>query len=108
MDAETIVVGGGIAGMSCARKLKDNGRDVLLITDELGGRVCYDPELHNNFGAVFCMENYDNAFKIVDKDGYLEVALGSLMLHSTPTKIARRGPRQRPSMPIPKSSASTT
>lgn len=86
MDAETIVVGGGIAGMSCARKLKDNGRDVLLITDELGGRVCYDPELHNNFGAVFCMENYDNAFKIVDKDGYLEVALGSLMLHSTPTK----------------------
>ena len=59
---------------------------MLLITDELGGRVCYDPELHNNFGAVFCMKNYDNAFKIVDKDGYLEVALGSLMLHSTPTK----------------------
>lgn len=72
--------------MSCARKLKDNGRDVLLITDELGGRVCYDPELHNNFGAVFCMENYDNAFKIVDKDGHLDVALGSLMLHSTPTR----------------------
>ena len=86
MDAETIVVGGGIAGMSCARKLKENGRDVLLITEDLGGRVCYDPKLHNNFGAVFCMENYDNAFKILDEDGPLEVPLGKLMLHSSPTK----------------------
>lgn len=86
MDAETIVVGGGIAGMSCARKLKENGRDVLLITEDLGGRVCYDPKLHNNFGAVFCMENYDNAFKLLDEDGPLEVPLGKLMLHSSPTK----------------------
>lgn len=86
MDAQCIIVGGGIAGMSCARKLKEDGVDVLMVTEELGGRVCYDADLHNNFGAVFCMENYDNAFKILDNDGPLEVALGSLMLHTSPTK----------------------
>lgn len=84
MDAETIIVGGGMAGMSCARRLVDAGRDALIITEELGGRVCYDPVLRNNFGAVFCMENYDNSFKIVDRNGLLDVSLGSLMLHSSP------------------------
>mgnify|MGYP002865778560 CR=1 FL=1 len=74
-DYETIVVGGGISGMSCALKLKENGRDVAIITDELGGRVCYDPELKNNFGAVFYMENYKNAKKIVQSDVLLATDL---------------------------------
>ena len=88
-DYETIVVGGGISGMSCALKLKENGRDVAIITDELGGRVDYDAELRNNFGAVFYMENYKNAKKIVDYENPLETNLYQLMLHTSPTKVFR-------------------
>ena len=88
-DYETIVVGGGISGMSCALKLKENGRDVAIITDVLGGRVSYDPELENNFGAVFYMENYKNAKKIVDFESPLTTDLYQLMLHTNPDKVFR-------------------
>lgn len=88
-DYETIVVGGGMSGMSCALKLKENGRDVAIITDELGGRVDYDPELKNNFGAVFFMENYKNARKVVDSAGPMETDLFQLMLHTSDTKVFR-------------------
>jgi len=88
-DYETIVVGGGISGMSCALKLKENGRDVAIITDVLGGRVCYDSELKNNFGAVFYMENYKNAKKIVDFEAPMTTDVLQLMLHTSPEKVFR-------------------
>lgn len=86
MDAETIVVGGGIAGMSCALRLKEHGRDVLIITDELGGRVCYRADLDSNFGAVFYMDNYVHSKKLLTSKGPLNVKLGDLMLHTSPEK----------------------
>ena len=76
MDAKTIVVGGGMAGMSCAKRLKENGQDVLLETQPLGGRVYYDPKLKSNFGAVFCMANYKHSLEILDDNGPLPVSLG--------------------------------
>ena len=87
MDFETIVVGGGIAGMSCALRLKEQGRDVAIITDELGGRVNYDKDLDSNFGAVFFMENYTLSKKIIDSKGPLVAKLNNLKLHSTPSKV---------------------
>lgn len=88
-DYETLVVGGGISGMSCALRLAENGRDVAIVTDVLGGRVCYDPELENNFGAVFFMENYKNAKKILTSAGQLTTDLYQLMLHTSETKVFR-------------------
>ncbi|KTE91112.1 hypothetical protein AT727_05805 [Desulfitobacterium hafniense] len=87
MYHETIVVGGGMAGMSCALKLCEAGRDFLLITDVLGGRVCYDKQNDMNFGAVFYMENYHNARKILTEGPRLTTKLGKLMLHTTQTKF---------------------
>ena len=86
MHADTIVVGGGMAGMSCALALREHGRDVQLITDELGGRVCYRADLDSNFGAVFYMDNYVHAKKILTSKGPLNVKLGDLMLHTSPEK----------------------
>lgn len=86
MDAKTIVVGGGMAGMSCAKRLRENGQDVLLVTEHLGGRVYYDPKLKSNFGAVFCMANYKHSLEILDDNGPLPVSLGDLMLHTSPQK----------------------
>lgn len=86
MYVETVVVGGGMAGMSCALALKEHGQNVELITDELGGRVCYRADLDSNFGAVFFMDNYVHAKKLLTSKGPLNVKLGDLMLHTSPTK----------------------
>lgn len=86
MRYETLVVGGGIAGMSCALKLKEAGRDVAILTEELGGRVCYRSDVDSNFGAVFFMDNYVNAKKIIKEKAPLNVKLGDLMLHTSSAK----------------------
>jgi Fe-S-cluster-containing hydrogenase component 2 len=65
MKRKAIVVGGGMSGMSCALKLQKAGIDYLLITDVLGGRVCYSKEDGLNYGAYFVMESYNNAKRVV-------------------------------------------
>lgn len=86
MDFETIVVGGGMSGMSAALKLKEAGRDVAIVTKTLGGRVEFSEKYDCNWGAVFFMENYKNATKIVDDLGVMTAELGSLMLHTSEQK----------------------
>ena len=67
MQNKTIIVGGGMAGLSCALKLLEAGQDFLLITDSLGGRILYSPEEKINYGAYFVMASYVNASKLVTK-----------------------------------------
>jgi len=71
MQRKTIVVGGGIAGLSCALSLQEADQDFLLITDNLGGRINYSDEAKVNFGAYFVMSKYVNAKKILTKDALL-------------------------------------
>ena len=79
----TIVVGGGMAGMSCALRLKEHGLPVTLVTDFLGGRVYYSERTKMNFGAVFYMENYKNARKILTPGPRLAFPMSQIELHST-------------------------
>lgn len=67
MNVKTIIIGGGMAGLSCALQLQDAGEEFLLITDSLGGRIQYCPEENINYGAYFVMDNYKNAKKLVGK-----------------------------------------
>ena len=83
MKHETIIIGGGMAGMSCALRLKKNNKDYLLITDRLGGRVLYSKKYKINFGAVFYMKNYFHAKKILTHGPRLKVKLSELMLHNS-------------------------
>lgn len=56
---DTIIVGGGIAGMGCAKTLKDNGHnDFLLITKDIGGRITTPKTGHVNYGAYYCRSDY--------------------------------------------------
>ena len=41
MHSQTVIVGGGMAGMSCALRLMERGEEFLLLTDVLGGRIMY-------------------------------------------------------------------
>lgn len=66
MDAspETLIIGGGIAGLACARRLAEAGRDFLLVTDRLGGRMfaagCGAP-----FGAAYVTRDYAHVLRHV-------------------------------------------
>ena len=83
---DVVVIGGGMSGMSAALKLHDNGKNVALVTKTLGGRVEFSEKYDANFGAVFFMENYKHAMKLVEDLGVMSVELGSLMLHTSEQK----------------------
>ena len=81
MDAQTIIVGGGMAGMSCALRLKAYNRPFIMITDRLGGRVLYDPERKENYGALFVMQNYHYARKILKTEHWINTT--KVMFHDS-------------------------
>lgn len=60
---ETVIVGGGISGLACARKLSQNGKDFLLISENIGGRVLTSKDEKANLGAFFVCSDYFNFLK---------------------------------------------
>jgi glycine/D-amino acid oxidase-like deaminating enzyme len=71
---KTIIVGGGIAGLSCAFRLLEAGQDALLITEDLGGRIKYAPAEQINYGAYFVMRGYAQARKLVSPGAWINPA----------------------------------
>ncbi|MBW3004037.1 FAD-dependent oxidoreductase [Candidatus Woesearchaeota archaeon] len=67
MHYDTVIVGGGISGMACARRLQDAGKDFLLITKVLGGRILSPGLFGTSSGADYVTEDYKNVLKYVDK-----------------------------------------
>ena len=55
---ESIVVGAGAAGMNCCLELQKGDREYLLISPNIGGRICNDEVRHMNYGAVFYFGTY--------------------------------------------------
>lgn len=64
---KVIIIGGGIAGISCALKLREAGEKFIMITERLGGRIYYSDEEKVNYGAYFLMGNYHHVKKILRK-----------------------------------------
>jgi len=84
MDSKTIIVGGGSAGMSCALRLKQANEEFILLTDVLGGRICYSEQEHVNFGAYFVMANYHNAKKLLTRRTWINPF--SVTFHNSDTE----------------------
>lgn len=64
---QTIVVGAGAAGMNCCLELQKENYEYLLISPNIGGRICNDEERHMNYGAVF----YFGTYKYMLRSGLL-------------------------------------
>ena len=62
---DTIIVGAGISGLACARKLHENDEDFLLISDDIGGRILVSDDETANYGAFFVCEDYYHLLKFV-------------------------------------------
>lgn len=65
---ETVIAGAGCAGMNCALELKKEGREYLLVSPNIGGRIDNDENRHMNYGAVF----YFGTYKHMLASGLLE------------------------------------
>ncbi len=62
---ETIIIGAGIAGLACARKLHENGKEFLVISENIGGRCGEYSENGIPCGAYFVMDNYQHFKKFI-------------------------------------------
>jgi glycine/D-amino acid oxidase-like deaminating enzyme len=74
MQDKTIIVGGGIAGLSSALELLEAGQDFRLITENLGGRIQYSEPAKINFGAYFVMRDYTYAKKVLRTGAWINPA----------------------------------
>lgn len=59
----TIVIGAGISGLSCARQLQAKNEDFLLISEDIGGRILTSEDGTVNYGAFFVCSDYHNFLK---------------------------------------------
>lgn len=54
---DNLIVGGGVSGLACARRLHDSGIPFVLVTDHLGGRLLASKRGHP-LGAVMVHDDY--------------------------------------------------
>ena len=64
---ETVIVGGGIAGLACARRLSDEQRGFLLISEDLGGRIRRTRDGAANLGAYYVRADYIHVNRFVER-----------------------------------------
>ena len=66
-SVETVIVGAGISGLACANKLYSAGKDFVIVSKDVGGRIKVskkDPRI--NFGGVYINKDYFNLMPHVD------------------------------------------
>jgi len=73
-EVETIIVGGGISGLSCAKTLFENGKDFILLSDQIGGRMLASKTFSADYGAAYVTSQYKNVLKYVDKNNKLNIS----------------------------------
>jgi len=64
---ETVIVGGGIAGLACGRQLHDHQQRFLLITESIGGRLRRSADGTANLGAYYVRGDYTHVNQFVDR-----------------------------------------
>ncbi|UCE84841.1 MAG: FAD-dependent oxidoreductase [Deltaproteobacteria bacterium] len=62
---ETVIIGGGIAGLACGRRLCDAGAPFTLVTERVGGRIRRSRDGAVNLGAYYVMGDYRHVGRYV-------------------------------------------
>ncbi|MCP5110297.1 MAG: NAD(P)/FAD-dependent oxidoreductase, partial [bacterium] len=62
---DTIIVGAGIAGLACARRLHDSGHRFHVISENVGGRIERSPDGTLNLGAYYVRSDYSHVNQYV-------------------------------------------
>ena len=71
---KVVIIGGGIAGLSCAYNLSKKGyKDFILITPEVGGRIVESESNHDQYGAFYINEDYHHMKKFSHKKRELKL-----------------------------------
>lgn len=64
---DTIIIGGGISGIGCARTLAEHGKSFLMITNNIGGRIVTSRDGKVNYGAYFVLDTYRHILPLVTR-----------------------------------------
>ena len=60
---ETIIIGAGISGLACARKLHENKKNFLIISEDIGGAITTSKDGKVNYGAQVILKNFHHLKK---------------------------------------------
>lgn len=72
IKSDILIVGGGMAGLGCARRLFDNGYKFKIITENIGGRVRTSPDGKVNYGAYYITEDCKHILPFVQITGKMK------------------------------------
>jgi glycine/D-amino acid oxidase-like deaminating enzyme len=73
---ETVIIGAGIAGLACGRRLCDAGAEFTLVSPEVGGRIRRSRDGALNLGAYYVMADYGHVGQYVQRGREMQM-LGS-------------------------------
>lgn len=67
MNNDVVIIGGGVAGLGCARTLQNAGVPFTLITKEIGGRIIESANHAVNYGAYYVTTDYHHVAALVKR-----------------------------------------
>ncbi len=70
--SDIIIVGAGMAGLGCAKRLHENGYAFKIITENIGGRVKTSPDGEVNYGAYYITEDCKQVLPYVEITGNVQ------------------------------------
>ncbi len=62
---DTVIIGAGISGLACAKKLQENNRNFIIITQNIGARILTSEDGTANYGAFFVCSDYTHVLQHV-------------------------------------------